>query len=85
MTCDIPKPKAGPRKPKAATEPTPALGKRNSRSLLSAYAGLTRLEAMLKLGRKPAIAKAKTSQKTARSKKTELEWGALLRKADIQV
>jgi hypothetical protein len=53
---------------------------------LPAYAGLTRLEAMLKPGRKPAIAKAKTSQKAARSKKkTELEWGALLRKADIQV
>jgi hypothetical protein len=76
MTCDIPKPKAGPRKPKAATEPTPALGKRNPRPLLPAYAGLTRLE---------AIAKAKTSQKAARSKKTELELVALLRKADIQI
>jgi hypothetical protein len=69
MTCDIPK-------PKAATEPTPALGKRNPRPLLPAYAGLTRLEAMLKPGRKPAIAKAKTSQKAARSKK-KLNWSWL--------
>ncbi|WP_404790442.1 hypothetical protein [Altericista sp. CCNU0014] len=41
--------------------------------------------AKLKPGRKPAIAKAKASQKTARSKKTEPELVALLRKADIQV
>jgi hypothetical protein len=38
-----------------------------------------------KPGRKPVIAKAKTSQKVARSKKTKLELVALLRKADIQV
>jgi hypothetical protein len=38
-----------------------------------------------KPGRKPAIAKAKGSQKTARSKKTELELVALLRKANIQI
>jgi hypothetical protein len=38
-----------------------------------------------KLGRGSAIAKARASQKAARSKKTELELVALLRKADIQV
>jgi hypothetical protein len=36
-------------------------------------------------GRKPAGGRAKASQKVARSKKTELELVALLRKADIQV
>jgi hypothetical protein len=36
-------------------------------------------------GRKPAIAKAKISQKKARPKRSELELVALLRKADIQV
>jgi hypothetical protein len=38
-----------------------------------------------KPGRKPAIANAKASQKKARSKRTELELVALLRKADIQI
>jgi hypothetical protein len=41
--------------------------------------------AKLKPGRKPAVGKAKASQKVARSNKTELELVALLRKADIQV
>jgi hypothetical protein len=41
--------------------------------------------AMTKPGRKPAMAKAKASQKTARPKRSELELVALLRKADIQI
>jgi hypothetical protein len=41
--------------------------------------------AKAKPGRKPAIDKANASQKAERSKKTELELVAILRKADIQV
>jgi hypothetical protein len=46
---DRPKPKASPRKAKAPIEPTPASGKRSTRSLLPAYQGLTRLEAIAQL------------------------------------
>jgi hypothetical protein len=43
---DRPKPKASPRKAKATAEPALASGKRSTRPLLPAYAGLTRLEAI---------------------------------------
>ncbi len=46
---DRPKPKASPRKAKAAAEPALASGKRSTRPMLSAYQGLTRLEAIAQL------------------------------------
>jgi hypothetical protein len=78
------KPKRPGRKPDPTKEPKPE----PVAEVEAASAQTTAAKASAakpKPGRKPAIAKAKTSQKVARSKKTELELVALLRKADIQV
>jgi hypothetical protein len=75
------KPKRPGRKPEPTKEPKPQPEPVAEVTPASAKAKAARLKA----GRKPAVGKAKTSQKVARSKKTELELVALLRKADIQV
>jgi hypothetical protein len=75
------KPKRPGRKPEPSKEPQPEpVGE-------VAIAPAKARAAKPKLGREPAVAKAKggRSQKTARSKKTELELVSLLRKADIKV
>jgi hypothetical protein len=73
------KPKRPGRKPDPSKEPKPEPVAEVASAPAKAKA------AKLKSGRKPAVGKAKASQKVARSKKTELELVALLRKADIQV
>jgi hypothetical protein len=73
------KPKRPGRKPDPSKEPKPEPVAEVAPASAKASA------AKPKPGRKPAIGKAKASQKVARSKKTELELVALLRKADIQV
>jgi hypothetical protein len=73
------KPKRPGRKPEPTKEPKPEPVAEVASAPAKAKA------AKLKSGRKPAVGKAKASQKVARSKKTELELVALLRKADIQV
>jgi hypothetical protein len=77
------KPKRPGRKPEPTKEPKPKPKPEPVAEVAPASAKAS--AAKLKPGRKPAIAKAKASQKVARSKKTELELVALLRKADIQV
>jgi hypothetical protein len=73
------KPKRPGRKPEPSKEPKPEPVAEVAPASASAKA------AKLKPGRKSAIAKGGRSQKTGRSKKTELELVKLLRKADIQV
>jgi hypothetical protein len=77
------KPKRLGRKPEPTKEPKPKPQPEPVAEVTPASAKAK--AAKPKLGRKPAIGKAKTSQKVARSNKTELELVALLRKADIQV
>jgi hypothetical protein len=77
------KPKRPGRKPEPTKEPKPKPQPEPVAEVAPASAKAK--AAKLKPGRKPAIGKAKASQKVARSKKTELELVALLRKADIQV
>jgi hypothetical protein len=73
------KPKRPGRKPEPTKEPKPEPVAEVAPASASAKV------AKLKPGRKPVIAKAKTSQKTGRPKRTELELVALLKKADIQI
>jgi hypothetical protein len=77
------KPKRPGRKPDPTKEPKPKPQPEPVAEVAPASAKAK--ASKLKPGRKPAVGKAKTSQKTARSKKTELELVALLRKADIQI
>jgi hypothetical protein len=77
------KPKRPGRKPEPTKEPKPRPQPEPVAEVAPASAKAS--AAKLKLGRKPAVGKAEASQKVARSKKTELELVALLRKADIQV
>jgi hypothetical protein len=77
------KPKRPGRKPDPTKEPKPKPQPEPVAEVMEAKAPAKVVK--LKPGRKPAIAKAKTSQKTGRPKRTELELVALLRKADIQV
>jgi hypothetical protein len=77
------KPKRPGRKPDPTKEPKP---KPQPEPVAEVEAAKAQAKAAkLKPGRKPTVGKAKASQKVARSKKTELELVALLRKADIQV
>jgi hypothetical protein len=69
------------KEPKPKPQPEPVAEVQAAKAQASAKASA----AKLKPGRKPAVGKAEASQKTGRSKRTELELVALLRKADIQV
>jgi hypothetical protein len=88
----VSKPKRPGRKPDPSKEQKPVAEVMEAKATHQEYASTpaqttaaTAKTEKLKLERKPAAVKAKTSQKVARSKKTELELVALLRKANIQV
>jgi outer membrane biosynthesis protein TonB len=76
---------AKPKRPGRKSEPTKEPKPKPQPEPVAEVAPAKAKAAKPKPGRKPAVGKAKASQKVARSKKTELELVALLRKADIQV
>jgi hypothetical protein len=76
------KPKRPGRKPDPKKEPKPKPQPEPVAEVAPASASAS--AAKLKPGRKPAVGKAEASQKVARSKRTELELVALLKRADIQ-
>jgi hypothetical protein len=77
------KPKRPGRKPEPTKEPKPQ--PEPVAEAVEAIAPVESRTAKPTLGRKPAIAKAKTSRKPARPKRSEVELMALLSKADRQV
>ncbi|MCG9891803.1 MAG: hypothetical protein MH252_12085, partial [Thermosynechococcaceae cyanobacterium MS004] len=81
------KPKRPSRKPDPSKEPQPEPVAEAVEEITQSptEAPAAKTKAARKPGRKPAITKAKPKRKRTRSKQSELELVALLRKADVQI